>query len=613
MPDPDDDVELPPSYDFTGGFGSFLTDPQQRDPGDPAATDPADPADPPGGATPPPPPTQPATPPPPPVRQRGWRGPTGPSAYGTPPSASGAISRDPQPAAASAGAKAPTTPPRPARKPRKKAKRRTPTAARGSGSNPRQGSSSTPATAPPTRTGWTPWRLAGTAAAVVTVAVVVGVNATGDGAGSDPQSTTVPVEPDTSSVLWTYGLDRDARLMRDDLSGASALATGLGSAIAVGDRLLGRFSADPNDEDGPAKIRVVDLVDGAARDLLTLERPRCAAVPGALGRGSDLVACSGVDDSSPVIVTLNVATGEEVRRWPVSAPIELIAVTADGVVTLDAVDPEVGSTALRWYGPDGAPRWTVPSADLPGSVREQLLQQRDEGWELLYSAVLAPVGDGALLSGSQAVVSMDATGVTLATACWAGSVVGDVFTCDNEGTREAEGRTASGELLWSDEDLSLGLGYLRRAPVTLASDYVSLEEDYRVDNRLVDARTGRTGPVLPEIEGSPRVDGPVGSPVAIVEEDREDYDETTVATVSLLDPVTLGVTWSVELPSRQYSNVVVTDRRVLVEVDRRRWTVLDLADGSVVGGLATDSDVVAIVDGGIITSGFDAMQRVELP
>lgn len=403
--------------------------------------------------------------------------------------------------------------------------------------------------------------------------------------------------------------------MGENISGSSDLATGLGRAIVVGDQLVGRFSADPYEENGRATVRAIDLADGTERDLLTLERVRCAAVPGAFGAGSDLITCSGVDGGSPVVVTLNAATGEEVRRWRVAAPVELLTATPDGVVTLDAVDPANGRTALRWYGTDGALRWTVPSTDLPESVRGELVQERDEGFELLYNATIVPVGDGAILSASQSVVSVDPTGVTATPYCWAGSVVGDVFTCENEETGAAEGRDASGAVLWSDDDLSLGLSLSRRAPVALASEFVydDDDDDYRTDNSLLDARTGRVGPVLPELEDYPRVLGTTTSPVALSEEEREDYEEATVATVVLLDPRALGVAWSVELASQQYASLVVTDERVLVEVDRRRWTVLDLVDGSVVGGMATEGDVVAVVDGGVITSGYEEMARVELP
>lgn len=619
MPDPDDDVELPPSYDFTGGFGTFLPAPPSGDPGDPVG--PGDPADPAGSAGPPAsaapastvsttsadpvmqpggrpvlPGGSPPVPPTPPTRTRGSR-PTGPPVYGTAPTTSPA-----SPGSAPA-------PPRPPRQPRTKHRKRT------RGSTPVSPPSTT-STSPPGagRSGWTPGRMAGTAAAVVTAAVVIGVNVGGDGAGGGgPRVTTVPVEPDTSSIAWSVEVDRESRLMQTDLAGSYDLVTGLGSAVVVGDALVGRFAADRFDADGPATVRAIDLADGTGRDLLALERARCAAVPGAFGRGSDLVTCSGVDEGDPVLTTLNVVTGEEVGRWAVPAPVELLTVTPAGVATLDAVEPDVGATALRWYSPTGTPLWSVPSADLPESARTELLQERDEGFELLYNATLVPVGDGALLTGSQAAVLMDASGVTSTTFCWAGAVVGDVVACENESTRAAEGRTASGELLWSDEDLSLGLSFSRRAPVTMAGEYVSLEDGYRMDNSLVDPRTGRTGSVLPEIEGSPRVSGTVGAPVAIVEERREDYDEATVATVTLLDPVSLGIRWSVDLPARQYASLVVTQDRVLVEVDRRRWTVLDLADGSVVGGMATEGDVVAVVEGGVVTADFAEMARIELP
>lgn len=625
MPDPDDDVELPPSYDFTGGFGSFGPAPRTTgpsdpaDPADPATPDPTDPAgsaaasaspstatsgDPvmqPGGR-PVLPSGSPPVPPVPPTRSRGWRGPTGPPVYGTPPTSGPLSSGSP-------------TGPAPQRKPRKQKKQRTSGTSRPSSRASRTPPApTTPATPLTTkRTRWTPWRMAGTAAAVVTVAIAIASNVDGDGASSS-RTTTVPVEPDTSSIAWSFDVDRESRLMREDISGSSDLATGLGSVIVVGDQLVGRFSADPYEENGLATVRAIDLADGTGRDLLTLERLRCAAVPGAFGAGSDLITCSGVDDGSPLVVTLNVATGEEVRRWRVAAPVELLTATPDGVVTLDAVDTANGRTSLRWYGTEGALRWTVPSTDLPDSVREELVQERDEGFELLYNATIVPVGDGAILSASQSVVSMDSTGVTATPYCWAGSVVGDVFTCENEETGAAEGRDTSGAVLWSDEDLSLGRSLSRRAPVALASDFVYEDEgDYRTDNSLLDARTGRVGPVLTELEDYPRVFGTATAPVALSEEDREDYEEATVATVVLLDPRALGVAWSVELASQQYASVVVTDDRVLVEVDRRRWTVLDLADGSVVGGMATEGDVVAVVDGGVITSGYEEMARVELP
>ncbi|GMA32743.1 hypothetical protein [Litorihabitans aurantiacus] len=292
----------------------------------------------------------------------------------------------------------------------------------------------------------------------------------------------------------------------------------------------------------------------------------------------------------------------------------MIAATTTAYVTLDRIDPEDGSTTLRWWNNAGLPVWSEDVGGLDRELIESLAREDDErGWELSSSARLTTVGEGAVLSGSMGAVLMDSTGVTAVKECWSGAIVEEVVVCEGGTDRRLEGLTVAGDTLWSSEDVSLRTSIGRDGAVAIALDYTRNGGDYGEEYRMVDAATGRLGEPLDLADDWPQVTGTAALPILVTEEDRDDYDEATVVTITALDPATLGIAWTTELDSRQYPEVLVAGSRVLVGVERETWTVLDGATGAVVGGMGGDGDIDVVLEDGVLTESYSQLRRVTLP
>ncbi|PWD50903.1 hypothetical protein C8046_09805 [Serinibacter arcticus] len=616
MPDPDDDVELPPAYDFTGGLPGF-----QPGAAVPPASAPATPAAPPATSGPPAAPSTPAPVPPAPA----WNA---PPSWSTPPPG------------AQPGARAPQAPGRRGRKRQQRggpALYGTAPGTGGTGTTPpgvtppggtgRQpyaytATGSTPPVAPPRKQ--RPSLLVGAAVAVVAVAVVVGSNMARDGAdeeatstggsSSSPSAAPVSVPAAVSDVLWSVDVENDSLLVSDPMHGLRAGAEPNQSLVVVGDWAVGRFGPDPWQELEPTVLRAFSLEDGSAKDLLDVDRARCAPVDGALGRGSDLLTCAGLLDGDPSIVTLNVATGEEVTRWRVTDEVALIATTPGGVVTLDTPDLATGDTSLTWYTDQGLLRWRDDLDDLPADLAERFVEEYEGEYELGWSTDLVGVGDGAVLTLPSGVVALDPTGVTDIAECWSGAVLADAYVCEARDDSGASALTPTGEVLWTNDDLSLRTGLYERVPLLLASDYRSTDDGYESLYRVVDPTTGVPGPEILVTPDSVTLAGTQAVPVIYTQEERDDWDEPTVVTISVVDPATSQLLWTTAIDAAQYPTVVVAGDRVLVDLDNEgSRAVLDAATGDVLGSVTLTGRPAAVVDGGLLMEELFLLQRVELP
>ena len=602
MPDPDDDVELPPTYDFSGGLTGF------EEPSRAAPAAPSDPPMPPAAPA-----VQPGSPVPPPASPSGAAGSDGRSTsgygqggsgYGQAgsylPTGSGQTGYGPTSYGTAPGA-TPTPPPTV----------RTPySSAYSSPSSTSPFAGGRRAASKPARGGAA---IAGVVGAVVLVGVVGGVMGSLSDSADGPSSTSpVQTQPDSSDQVWSVQLGSGEGLHDEGLNGSRVYGDDSTSTAVVGGWVVGRFSSDPYDESEPTAVRAFSLDDGTPVDLARMDKPRCAVVPEASGAEPSLLTCGGGLDGDQVLITFDVASGDEVRRFDVPEPVALVTATPSGVVTLDAVDAASGDSVLRWYTTDGDRRWSEPLEDLPSDIREEVLYDNDEGYELGYSTDLVAFGDTALLTAPSALVVLDETGVVRTRQCWSGIVTPEAYVCDDGETSEIEGVAPSGESLWTlenDGSVSLRTGLYENAPALLYVDYLASTRSYG----LLDPLTGTKGAALALGESYTELVGTPEHPVLKQEEERDDYDDPTVLTLTALDPATLDVAWTADLDSRQYPAVQVAGDRVMVEVDYGRWTVLDAATGSVVGGLESDGRVVASVDGGVVMSDYRTFALVELP
>ncbi|PWD50904.1 hypothetical protein C8046_09810 [Serinibacter arcticus] len=590
-----DDVELPPAYDFSVGLPGFTTTPPATPRIPPAAPVPpvvASPSTPPPATPPTPPPSTTPDPSPgqvPPGRppKRRNRRSSGPALYGTPPGVT-APGGTPPASTRRRGAAAPTT------------------SAGPTGTTSPTPPPSRPSPPPPRKQ--RPYRLVG-AAVGVTVAVVLVANNVGNEGGSG--GVALPELPSTGSVLWSHDVESAALLVDDGMDGSTDYAVPDDALLAVGDRVVGRFTEDPWDETTPATVRAFDLADGDASDLVTMDRPRCVAVPEDLGRGGGLLACAGGIGGTTAMVTLDVATGAEVERFPLRSPVDLMTATTDGYVVLDRVDGETGATALRWYAADGTQRWSDDLEDLPDAVREEIVHQRDDGWRLAYTTELVAVGDGAALVAGSALAVVDESGVTASGDCRWGTVLAGSAVCSDLETGVTRGIAPSGALLWESEDVDLRSTLRTRAPILLTQEYLDNSFTDR-SYRILDPVTGRAGPEILRGPDPVDVDGTAAVPVLTARPGSATSDEVATTEVSVLDPATGTIAWTTPVETERHPRVLVTEDRVLVARTFREWVVLDVRTGDVLGLLTGSGSFAAVVPGGALVHELFEIRRVDL-
>ncbi|GMA32744.1 hypothetical protein [Litorihabitans aurantiacus] len=160
-----------------------------------------------------------------------------------------------------------------------------------------------------------PWVVFGVAGVVLVGAVVGGIQSGGSSGGSSyPRDPVVDGEPDTSQEIWSTRLS-DGRLVGDPIGGARSYTTPVGGMAVVGEHAVGRFSDAPYDDTITATVRSVSLADGSSTDLVTMQDPRCAAVPYGTPELASRVACAGEEDGATVAVVHDVTSGEETERW----------------------------------------------------------------------------------------------------------------------------------------------------------------------------------------------------------------------------------------------------------------------------------------------------------
>lgn len=574
MADPDD-VELPPTYEFSGGLAGFDDAPAPAAPPPPTPT--------PAATTPQqtwPVPTPPQTPPatvlPGQVpTQRGRRGRANRALYGTPPPDPG------QPVVPGVQTYSAST------------------------------STTTITSAPPARKkrggGW----LLVPVAAVVVGGVVYGAN------GGDSPFEPTPIEnpdyvlPDTAERAWTVELGYDEpRLISGAIDGTQDWEIPSGELITAGDSVVGLLSEDPWEDVTESTVTAFAAADGSRTELATLTGAVCAGVPGSADAGFELVTCAGERDGEEQVVVLDPATGDEVGAWSVTRKVAMIAATADGIVTLDAIVDE--ETSLRWYGLDGRQVWTSEVTALGGGVGGNFLD--DEG-EMRYDVDIRRIGDGFVLSGYEAVVAFDRTGITVSAVCWGATISGDLLTCHDDETSDLVARTADGRERWRASGFSLQYSGRAVSPLLLAEEY-EFDDDYDVVNRsyaVVEPDTGVVGATVLTTEGEVSLLGTPEHPVLLDSERRENYDDPTSITVSLLSPSGSAMLWSTTIEGQQYARSMVTGDRVIVEVDYGSWTVLDLTTGEVTGGVELTGDPATVVDGDIVVASYGQIERIDLP
>lgn len=447
----------------------------------------------------------------------------------------------------------------------------------------------------------------------IVVAVVVGVNVLDGGSGgagdpTDPFSTLV--QPDDSTTVWEVRYDYDEpRPMVHPVDGSGRY--GRVTSLVVGDVLVQRLAQDRYDSPAESVV-ALGLGDGEPRWELDLPGAVCDAVPGSLAAPSRLV-CAGDGEAGPSVAVLDAASGGTTREWTVPSRVQLIRATADGVVTVDAADPETGRSQVRWYTQLGALRWAY---ELQGSELVDAVEDDDEeGWQISSRLEILPAGDSVALSTYDATLLGSADGAEVREDCDLPQVTQDGLVC--WGYPETY-LLRNGEKVWAAEDLELLSFDSERyaAPALIHREFGDFDDDPRRDTySWVDPETGRVGAELIDSATYVRGFGDTTYPVLLAQEDTDDYDTPTATTLVLVDPATGTAAWTVELEARSYTDVAVVGDRVLVEIDYGSWTVLDAATGAVVGGVASTGSAAWVDLGGdaVVGSGSTGLKRIQLP
>lgn len=393
--------------------------------------------------------------------------------------------------------------------------------------------------------------------------------------------------------------------------GAAALAVGgdlSGSVLeeaaagVVGDHVVVAESGTGYGDDGTEVVSLYRASDGFLTYREPLGYARCAGAGqgGADPSGTDLLACAGQRDGAPLVVMIDPLTGAEVESWELDKRVSQVGVGADGLLTVEVgYGVRAGTTILRWYDFDGRVVWT-----------HELGLSSDGLGDGLW-----PLDDGMVLELAAGVLILDSAGVRYSGEC-DGNVVRDgLVLCENRAAGTVDARTSDGSIVWTAEAASGLLRPVSAVVPLLATTERRLESNVITghDVRVIDPATGRARPAVVTTVGQPSLWGTDDRPVLLSGALSGGVLGGEVTAVTLLSAGGGEVLWSVELEARERAEALVVGDRILVELDEGRWNVLDVADGSVVGGLTSTGAPVADLDSDLLLVGATVIERVDLP